>query len=93
MNFADRRDATKLKIGFGTWQRNFLYLGMLKNNEILLKIKQLISLTEPSATVILFGSNARTKARSNLILMFLSLLIRKEFPMLMSNESNIRFTT
>ena len=32
---------------------------MIKNRKILLKIKQLVSLAEPSATVILFGSQAR----------------------------------
>lgn len=32
---------------------------MIKNKKILLKIKQLVGLTEPSATVILFGSHAR----------------------------------
>lgn len=32
---------------------------MIKNKEILLKIKQLVGLTEPNATVILFGSHAR----------------------------------
>ena len=35
---------------------------MIKNNEILLKIKQLVSLTEPSATVILYGSHARNQS-------------------------------
>lgn len=32
---------------------------MIKNKKILLKIKQLVNLSEPSATVILFGSYAR----------------------------------
>src|SRR5665647_1356814 len=32
---------------------------MIKNKKILLKIKQLVSLAEPSATVILYGSGAR----------------------------------
>ena len=32
---------------------------MIKNRKILLKIKQLVSLAEPSATVILFGLQAR----------------------------------
>jgi uncharacterized protein len=32
---------------------------MIKNKKILLKIKQLVNLAEPSATVILFGSQAR----------------------------------
>lgn len=32
---------------------------MLKNNKILLKIKQLVNLAEPTATVILYGSYAR----------------------------------
>ncbi|MCX6237349.1 MAG: nucleotidyltransferase domain-containing protein [Bacteroidia bacterium] len=32
---------------------------MIKNKKILLRIKQLVSLAEPSATVILFGSQAR----------------------------------
>ena len=32
---------------------------MIKNKKILLKIKQLVGLTEPNATVILFGSHAR----------------------------------
>jgi len=32
---------------------------MIKNRKILLKIKRLVSLAEPSATVILFGSQAR----------------------------------
>jgi predicted nucleotidyltransferase len=32
---------------------------MVKNKKILLRIKQLVSLTEPTATVILFGSQAR----------------------------------
>ncbi len=34
---------------------------MIKNEKILLKIKQLVSLTEPSATVILYGSRARNQ--------------------------------
>jgi uncharacterized protein len=32
---------------------------MIKNKRILLRIKQLVNLAEPSATVILFGSQAR----------------------------------
>ena len=32
---------------------------MLKNKKILLKIKQLVNLAEPSATIILYGSQAR----------------------------------
>jgi predicted nucleotidyltransferase len=32
---------------------------MIKTKEILLKIKQLVNLAEPSATIILFGSYAR----------------------------------
>jgi predicted nucleotidyltransferase len=32
---------------------------MIKNKKILLRIKQLVELTEPSATIILFGSHAR----------------------------------
>ncbi len=32
---------------------------MIKNKKILLKIKQLVNLTEPSATIILYGSQAR----------------------------------
>ena len=32
---------------------------MVKNKKILVKIKQLISIAEPTATVILFGSRAR----------------------------------
>jgi predicted nucleotidyltransferase len=32
---------------------------MLKDKKILLKIKQLVNLAEPSATIILFGSQAR----------------------------------
>jgi uncharacterized protein len=32
---------------------------MIKNKEILLKIKQLVNSAEPTATVILFGSQAR----------------------------------
>jgi uncharacterized protein len=35
---------------------------MIKNNKILLKIKQLVSLAEPSATVILYGSHARNQS-------------------------------
>ena len=35
---------------------------MIRNNKILLKIKQLVSLTEPSATVILYGSQARNQS-------------------------------
>lgn len=34
----------------------------MRNNKILLKIKQLVSLSEPSATVILFGSHARNQS-------------------------------
>jgi uncharacterized protein len=40
----------------------FVYLNMIKNKKILLKIKQLVNLAEPSATVILFGSQARGKS-------------------------------
>ena len=36
-----------------------LYLNMIKNKRILLKIKELVKMTEPSATVIIFGSHAR----------------------------------
>ena len=32
---------------------------MIRYKKILLRIKQLVSLTEPSATVILYGSQAR----------------------------------
>jgi uncharacterized protein len=32
---------------------------MIKNKKILLKIKQLVNMAEPSATVILYGSHAR----------------------------------
>ena len=32
---------------------------MVKDKDILQKIKQLVSLTDPSATVILYGSHAR----------------------------------
>jgi len=39
--------------------RKIVYLSMIKNKKILLKIKQLIGLAEPNATVILFGSHAR----------------------------------
>jgi predicted nucleotidyltransferase len=34
---------------------------MLRNEKILLKIKQLVGSTDPSATVILFGSRARNQ--------------------------------
>lgn len=37
----------------------YFYLTMIKNKRILLKIKELVKKTEPSATVILFGSFAR----------------------------------
>lgn len=35
---------------------------MIKNKKILLKIKQLVNLAEPSATIILFGSQARKQS-------------------------------
>jgi len=37
---------------------------MIKNKKILLKIKQLVSLSEPSATIILFGSQARGQSNN-----------------------------
>ncbi len=36
-----------------------LHLDMIKNRKILLRIKQLVNTVDPTATVILFGSQAR----------------------------------
>jgi uncharacterized protein len=46
---------------------------MINNKKILLKIKQLVNLAEPSATVILYGSHARgqNKKQSDIDLLIL----------------------
>jgi len=46
---------------------------MINNKKILLKIKQLVNLTEPSATIILYGSHARgqNKKQSDIDLLIL----------------------
>ncbi len=38
---------------------------MIRNKRIILKIKQLVNLTEPSATIILYGSHARGQNNKN----------------------------
>lgn len=38
---------------------------MIKNKRILFKIKQLVNLSEPTATIILFGSHARGQNSKN----------------------------
>ncbi len=51
----------------------FVYLNMIKNKKILLRIKQLVNLVEPTATVILYGSFARgqNKKQSDIDLLIL----------------------
>ena len=43
----------------------FIHLQMMKTKTILLKIKQLVNMTEPSATVILYGSYARGESNKH----------------------------
>ncbi|HSV88299.1 MAG TPA: nucleotidyltransferase domain-containing protein [Bacteroidales bacterium] len=62
---------------------------MIRNKRILLKIKQLVNLTEPSATVILYGSHARGQANKNSDIDVLILVDRDKISY--SDEQRIKY--
>lgn len=67
----------------------FVYLNMLKKNNILNRIKDLVSITEPEATVILYGSYARGVQKKDSDIDIL-ILINKE-KITYSDEKRIKY--